>query len=141
MDTIDLDELVKLVIDNRKYMTPTQVSSIANTFASANPSARTLGVDIDLLEEIQVQLRAVQTLRGATVSSSGSIVGSVKEAKEALTTATQLLKLLLDMQKEVMTIARRRAVEQAVVETLTAIDPALQQEFLEKLAKRLEHEV
>ncbi|MCB0386764.1 MAG: hypothetical protein KDD43_15325 [Bdellovibrionales bacterium] len=77
------------------------------------------GADFDLNQEIGQMIGAVRALR-ARVFVNGKLAEgiSVKEAKEVINMANPMINTLMKNQKELMSMDRHRAIEQATVDCL-----------------------
>lgn len=134
---VNLNELVDNLVKYKAFMTPAMVETIKAVYGTA--SKKSFGAEFDLLEEVHQQIKAVRGLRSSAIGSDGAVLTNSKEAKEALTASTSLLKLLVDLQQDIVNISRMRAVEEATGEVLKEMDEGLQEKFLQALERKLEH--
>jgi len=98
------------------------------------------GEGLDLYKEVQDQLQAVQLLRSSVITVDNGVAtlsAGVRETKEALSAATTLLKLLVDLESEVMNMSRIRTIQKTTIEVLEELGPDVQSKFLELLESRL----
>lgn len=137
-----LSELVETACKHKRYMTPAQIELIQREFGAMKETKDGgFGVEFDLMEEVGHQIAAAQMLRKANFAPDGSIVTTSKEAKEALSASLSLLKMLVDMQGELFSQARMRAIEVAVTETMKDLGEEVQGRFISTLTERLERAV
>lgn len=134
---INLDELIDAVLEFKKFMTPAQMTRIRNGFGTAE-STLSFGADFDLLKEVQEQISAARALRREHISN-GAVLTTAKEAQSALQATTGLIKLLVDLQKDVINLARQQAVEAATVDTLKVLSPEAVEKYRQLMEERLEN--
>lgn len=145
IDGIPLPALVDFLITRRHFITPDLLAKIQENFsinalarlAQSGPGTVKSREDFDLHGEIVEQINAVRSLRNSVLNDRGEITASTREVKEALTTATQMISLLVKSEAEVRNMDRIRQLEIAVTEALKDIDPALQKQVISAMERRV----
>lgn len=94
----------------------------------------------DLLAEVEAQLKLARLIRSTVLSKDDEnrIVGTVRDAKDALSACTTLLSILHKLYEEIYNQNRMRAIEQATEKALKDVSEDVHQAFLENLQKALE---
>jgi len=134
-----LDRFIKGIIP---HLDPTQLRRLADNIPRAllaDAPAQEFDENFSIADELTSQIQAVQALRqhvfpGGRFKSDGS----VKEAKEVLTTCNQMVKTLVENHERVMNMERFRAVEGATLDVLADMSDELKNTFLTRLAQKLE---
>jgi hypothetical protein len=99
------------------------------------------GANFDFTTEINYQLRAVSAMRRKIMDpDTGEILDGVpiREVKECLGAANTLTTALLKNHEKIINFERMRAIEQATIEAVQLLDPAVRKVFMAELNTRLE---
>lgn len=94
--------------------------------------------NFSVADELTLQIQAVKALR-QHVFPNGRFNqdGSVREAKEVLTTCNQMIRTLMDSHERIMNLERMRAIEAATLEALAEVSDDMKEQFLVRLEKKL----
>lgn len=92
--------------------------------------------DFDLRDEIMSQIRSAKNLRKQALPEIGTIP-DVKEAKDALSVSTSLIKTLQVTLEKIYNQDRVRTLQQTLIEVLKDTDPELQAKFMALFKERL----
>jgi hypothetical protein len=135
-----LDRFIKGCIP---HLDPTQLRRLADNIPRSllgiDAPSQAFDQNFSIADELTSQIQAVQALRQHVFPGGHfKIDGSVKEAKEVLTTCNQMTKTLIDAHERVMNMERFRAVEGATLDVLADMNDELKNTFLQRLALKLE---
>ena len=133
---IDPHELVDFLIESKRILQRDVKQRLRDNFG---PTTQDIGgkEDFDLHQEIVEQLKAVRNLRKSVIDPAGNLVMGVRDAKEALSSATSLLNLLTKIQGDVYNQDRIRTIQKTTIEVLKEVDPEVHARFMELLKVRL----
>ncbi|WP_019865151.1 hypothetical protein [Methylovulum miyakonense] len=129
-------ELAEFLIKRRSYLPKEVRQYLQDNFSAPSDSQIGNGSDFDLHEEIMSQIKAAKALRSQAIPDNGAQIPDIREAKEALTASTSLIKTLQTTLEKIYNQDRVRTLQQVLVETLKEVDPAIQARFLSLLKER-----
>lgn len=135
LDEVNPKDLADFLIERKRFLTSDVKESLR--FAFGNPDDIAGAEDFDLHGEVVAQLKAVKALRQSVISDAGTLSGSTRDAKEALSSTTSLLTLLNKIQNDIYNQNRIRSIQKATIDVLKELDPALQTRFISLLETRL----
>lgn len=134
-------ELAEFLVKRKSFLPKDVKQYLQDSFAlPIRPDSDVEGIsqntDFDLHEEIMSQIKAAKSLRRQAIPEAGPIP-DIKEAKEALSASTSLIKTLQTTLERIYNQDRVRTLQQVLIETLKEVDPALQSDFMSRLKERL----
>lgn len=122
------------VDDLAPFLTPTEAERIAGVLNKLfSCEVIEFDHDFDVQGEINEQLRLLRTMRARADSQTLSI----RDMKDTLASATQLIQLLIKEQEKVVNLNRIRTIESCVVEVVRTLPIDEQNNFLALLEERL----
>lgn len=129
MDEINLPQLVTFLIERKYHLDPADIHRLRDAFTPKQEQITQRS--IDLHEIAKEHLLKTLELRNLAISMDDG------SAREWVSELTKQITTLARTEKETWNMSRLRAVEIATVDLLNDMDPALQQDFLDRLEKRL----
>jgi hypothetical protein len=134
MEEMSIDQLINKLEHNKKYITDTQASRLANI---ANRTSDGVSKDSmgDLLSEVQAQMIVLKSFR-KRVSDQGN-AATTRDLKDMIQASTSLFTMLTKMNEGITNQERLRKVEDATIEAIKTLPSKEQQIFFSTLEKAL----
>ena len=134
MEEMSIDQLIDRLDANKKYITDSQASRMANI---ANRTTDIASGDSmgDLMTEVQSQMICLKAFR-KRVSDRGD-AATTRDLKDMIQASTSLFTMLTKMNEGITNQERLRKVEQATIEAIKTLPGAEQQIFFSTLEEAL----
>jgi hypothetical protein len=134
MEEMSIDQLLDKLDTNKKYITDSQASRMANI---ANRTTDLASGDSmgDLLTEVQAQMICLKSFR-KRVADRGD-AATTRDLKDMIQASTSLFTMLTKMNEGITNQERLRKVEQATIEAIKTLPGANQQVFFSVLEESL----
>lgn len=133
---VNLDELVDQVCQHAKFMTPSQIQRIQAVFGRVDPDDTGFNAHFDLMNEVTKQIEAVGIMRNSAFAN-GMMLVDAREAQAALQSSLNMIKVLTELQGELLTQARHRTVETCTVDVMKELGPEVYAKFKDLMTERL----
>ncbi len=131
-------ELAEYLVKRKSFLPKEVRVFLQNSFAQDDGKIGG-NSDFDLHEEIMEQIRVAKILRSSAFPEGQKTVASenMRDAKEALTASTSLIKALTTTLEKIYNQDKVRTLQQTLIEALKETDPVLQNRFMTLLRERL----
>lgn len=123
----------------RETITPDEVEALIQIIPSEYFQMEEVGTDFDMMQELGMQLRMVNALRGKVMTGTGQLNKkvSISEAKSVLDSCRQTGEVIRKNMESVVNLNRIQALEAAVLATVNGHPEEFKREFLASLEKQL----